>query len=758
MLGILIALELLWGATDAKPVAPPSKTDAKSKPLAPETKPKQPDDDNLPPELWGTRIERLKPARTERESKQIEAKKLYLVGLMHLNRNRFAQALRTWKLALDSDPEAIPVLRAAAPLAYQLERKKESLEFCERGAKLAPDQYEFVRLLGILKEEAGDRGSAVTALEKAVQLLEKETKKDRRYLDACQNLARLYQQTQNATGMARVLGKIVDMLENPDQYELDEITRRQVDRRKVQLYNELGAALKITKQFDEAIRILERGRTRHERGDYLSYLLAEIHLEKGDAARALTELERFLKLQLPNVRAYELLERCYEKLGKSDQLLKRLEDLVNVDKYNQVLRRYLGLKLAEAGRLGAAEEQLRQVSNAPEALPMLAKIYWKLNKPKMVLETLIKLHRQNRRGGSEMEEVFEEVVKDNRRDAAFVGQIAKELASLRDVNEEAMSGNYVVARLAEEVDDFALAETHYKRCLLLEPDDLLTHYHRVLMLMRAEKYEESLAATEEAIRRTNRPELFQRYKALNLEYAGKTADALKVVEQMAKRGIGSDNENLADAKLLAAQIHIHAKDYPRAEEVLLQVVQNFPDLKQRYYAHYLLSNVYTLKGELPRAEKQLMEIIKVDASKMQKWVWTGAQNDLGYLWADEGKNLEKAHEMIKTALDENPDSAAYLDSMGWVLFKRGDFQEARKYLERATGLKEGNDPVIWDHLGDTYLQLGDSDRAKTAWRKAIEAHKKDKERRPDIKTKVEQVEKKLKLLESRATTEEKKAP
>ena len=61
----------------------------------------------------------------------------------------------------------------------------------------------------------------------------------------------------------------------------------------------------------------------------------------------------------------------------------------------------------------------------------------------------------------------------------------------------------------------------------------------------------------------------------------------------------------------------------------------------------------------------------------------GVNNDLGYLYADQGKNLEKAEAMIRKAVQEEPDNCAYLDSLGWVLFKRGKVKEAVEPLEKA---------------------------------------------------------------------------
>ena len=55
----------------------------------------------------------------------------------------------------------------------------------------------------------------------------------------------------------------------------------------------------------------------------------------------------------------------------------------------------------------------------------------------------------------------------------------------------------------------------------------------------------------------------------------------------------------------------------------------------------------------------------------------GAMNDLGYLWADQDKNLQRARRMIRKAVDAEPDNAAYRDSLGWVLFRLGRYPAGR---------------------------------------------------------------------------------
>ena len=116
-------------------------------------------------------------------------------------------------------------------------------------------------------------------------------------------------------------------------------------------------------------------------------------------------------------------------------------------------------------------------------------------------------------------------------------------------------------------------------------------------------------------------------------------------------------------------------------------------------------------------------------------------NDLGYLYADQGKNLEKARGMIEKALKAEPDNAAYQDSMGWVLFKLGKPAEAIPFLEKAVQTPRGSDATIFDHLGDCQQAVGMKDKALENWQKALKDAKADKT--PDLKL-IEKIEEKLK--------------
>jgi len=96
------------------------------------------------------------------------------------------------------------------------------------------------------------------------------------------------------------------------------------------------------------------------------------------------------------------------------------------------------------------------------------------------------------------------------------------------------------------------------------------------------------------------------------------------------------------------------------------------------------------------------------------------QNALGYTLADHGRSLGEARELIASALEQMPDSAAVLDSMGWVLFRQGLLEDSLRYLERASAL--GSDPELELHLGEVQWALGRKDEARRTWAEALERH------------------------------------
>lgn len=96
-----------------------------------------------------------------------------------------------------------------------------------------------------------------------------------------------------------------------------------------------------------------------------------------------------------------------------------------------------------------------------------------------------------------------------------------------------------------------------------------------------------------------------------------------------------------------------------------------------------------------------------------------ALNNYAYYLSERETRLDKAKEMAKRALELNPENAAFLDTMGWVYFKLGEYEKAHEYIRASIETGDASAEVM-EHMGDVYDKLGDPDRAHYWWQKALE--------------------------------------
>lgn len=131
--------------------------------------------------------------------------------------------------------------------------------------------------------------------------------------------------------------------------------------------------------------------------------------------------------------------------------------------------------------------------------------------------------------------------------------------------------------------------------------------------------------------------------------------------------------------------------------------------------------IYERLNRWPEAEadfKRVLELVPDDVDTL---------NYLGYTWVDRGENLEEAFDMIRKAVEQQPQSGAIVDSLGWAHYKLGEYQEAKENLEKAVALSPSSATII-DHLGDVYWKLGRKREAGFQWKRALEFDPTDKER------------------------------
>ena len=136
----------------------------------------------------------------------------------------------------------------------------------------------------------------------------------------------------------------------------------------------------------------------------------------------------------------------------------------------------------------------------------------------------------------------------------------------------------------------------------------------------------------------------------------------------------------------------------------------------------IVSEFYSILGDMYHTQKQMKEAYAAyDSALVYNPSNIGALNNYAYYLSVERRDLDKAEEMSYKTVKAEPNNATYLDTYAWILFEKGNYAEARIYIDNAMK-SEGGDKsdVIVEHCGDIYNMTGDVDGALTYWKKALE--------------------------------------
>ncbi len=165
-------------------------------------------------------------------------------------------------------------------------------------------------------------------------------------------------------------------------------------------------------------------------------------------------------------------------------------------------------------------------------------------------------------------------------------------------------------------------------------------------------------------------------------------------------------------------LHSFLNDSPAALETLNRAYELAADhdeaekwLDARFFFWYAAA--HERQEQFDRAEELFYRSLQLDPESAETY------NYLAYMWAELDRNLETAERYVRIALEARPDSAAFIDTLGWIFYRQGRFEEAYAEIRRAAEILP-DDPVITDHLGDIYLALGNTEQAIVQWRQALE--------------------------------------
>jgi len=256
----------------------------------------------------------------------------------------------------------------------------------------------------------------------------------------------------------------------------------------------------------------------------------------------------------------------------------------------------------------------------------------------------------------------------------------------------------------------------------IDPRDAKTN--RLLAEIYRERKDPDNAARylQQALKISKGSESEYLYLARLLHAARRPEDAVPVLE----RAAFYYPEEPEIAFLLAVS-RSQAKQYEAALTAFERTIQLGKEvrpssLNEQFYFQY--GAAAERAGHLDQAAglfRKSMELLaKSGAEDAETKAFTArVYNYLGYMWLENDMHIDEAGELIKTAHNLTPDSGAIRDSLGWFYFKKRQFEEARRELMTALDMMEEPDPVVFDHLAQTYFQLGMKTEALDHMRKAL---------------------------------------
>jgi tetratricopeptide (TPR) repeat protein len=395
--------------------------------------------------------------------------------------------------------------------------------------------------------------------------------------------------------------------------------------------------------------------------------LFEIHLNAGDEKRARETLDRAAKIHSDDAMYWTRLGRLYGSLILKPDAKPIPEETARL---NDVFQKAAANGPNNAAVLKEVGDYFASTQQIKEALPFYLRVLELQPDDANIREKLATgfvLTNQRARAVETLKEIIKEHP-EKYQPYELLGQLHDDEA--RDL----VRSNQPEQATAE----FKRAAQNYEQSLLINPNHATTYLRLAeLLLVPLKEGERAVSVLTEARRRYPDAPEFAYYLAIALRESKQAKDAVVMFE-----------EALNEAQNAQAEF-----------------------LKPRFYLEY--GAAAQEAGLYDKAADLFRKAIAMDPANAAE-----PYNYLGYMWAEQNTHLDEAEDAVKRALQLDPDNGAYLDSMAWVEYRQGKYDQALGHLKRALENLQHEDAVIFEHLGDVYLKLNRVSQAVEAWQKA----------------------------------------
>jgi Flp pilus assembly protein TadD len=580
------------------------------------------------------------------------------------------KAIEAYKKAYALDPKSPVIGERLAEMYWKAQRIKEAVNEAQEILKRDPDDVQSRRLLGrIYLRSLGDLSTGTNqsdAVNKAIEQYREIYRLDPSDTESALWLARLYRLKNEHDKAEQVLRTI---LKNDPENELsvEQLTQLLMDEGKSA----------------EAVTLLE-GITAHSPSPVLLDLLGDADTQAHDlpkAEQAYRQAQELDPSELSHQRGLGQTLLAEEKYAEALTVYQKISDLMpdDSDVYLRIAQIY-----RELHQLNKAEENLVKARQyAPGSLEVMyneAMLYQAQGRYEDAIRVL-----SDAVTGIKSQSPVQPT---RRRSLAILYQQLGQL--YRDTQ------NYQAAIFTyEELGHLGEEEDRRARMMIMDT------YRAAKDLPKA------LQAGKDALSKYPADPAIRDSQALLLGENGQTEEAVKILRAQLR-----GNEGDRETYLNIAQVYERGRRYKEAEEAAhaAEVLPGQP--RDNEMVWFLLGAIYERQKFFDKAEEQFKKVLAVDPKNAP------VLNYYGYMLGDLGIRLEEAEALLQRALQEEPYNGAYLDSLGWIYFKQGNYVASEATLRKALEW-ESHDATIHSHLGDLYAKTGRTDLAAAEWEKSL---------------------------------------
>lgn len=452
----------------------------------------------------------------------------------------------------------------------------------------------------------------------------------------------------------------------------------------------------------------------------LHIMLAETMLDEGDADGAIKLLSNFSSTHSDNASARMELALLYLKADRPAEALRLFERLPASER-NPSVRYYHAQALKSTGNLPAAAAMLRTALNeAPDFM-------------EAILELAMVEEQRGRYG--EARHLYDKLLGYDEGNQDILLRLV--VVSLKEGNPVRAykiassmpdSFGFVVTATALFMDEgrYDLAGTLLDM-VAKNPDtpEEIALYQAAVTYQNGKNAKAALAILDR-VSPTNRHYAKTLKMRVQILYeSGDTDGALAALRQGAGAFPSDQDFHYGEMEMLMMQ-----KRYAEAQAVAEAAMRTWPDDADLAFQHAYLLDLQGRKADA----LSLMEGIA------RRWPDNAAVlNYIGYTLADENRDLKRALALLTKAVELSPDTDFMLDSLAWVQYRLGNYQEAWEHIRQSLSLAAPDKPqdaTMWDHYGDIAHALGLKDEARKGWQKALDLHPAEP---GPIRTKLEQL-------------------